>query len=237
MNTNPQHNNPLLNRFNDYRTKAINNIPFDNNNLIQSDIRIINNIASKINHNGGRSENKNIIKQMLKPVKVDQDNSDVMNRYEQREAIRKRAMEGDIGIKPTNIAYKPIVKDEVNKPIEEMTKEDLIVHRVVQGVDNDKKVLKKEFRAKNDIREKTNESLAIEFSIENYDRHKKAFEYNEAFIRNMAYEEKIFEDNKADCIEFYKRKQKEMEGNETLIDGVLRKLLDTGAISKDEIPS
>nr|AEX62953.1 hypothetical protein mv_R749 [Moumouvirus Monve] len=134
--------------------------------------------------------------------------------------------------------YKTIIKDKIiNKKVEEVKLEDLLVHKSVKGVDDDKDKFEKELKIKENEKEKINDELQIEFNIDNYDKHKKTFEYNATFIRNLAYEQNVFDENKQDCIEFYQKKQKEAEEGKQICDEILRNIIDEGIISKDELPT
>lgn len=224
--------NRLVDRFQQYRSGV--QVPFQNNQLINHDIRIINTLSEQMVPN---KRGENVIEQMLKPVTIGRANDDVMLSYKIREEIQQKASTGDIGIVITNAPYKAIIKEPINKAVGDITKEDLIVHKVVNGVDNNAQRFMQETSTKERERDSINKSLAIEFSIDNYNKHKKVFEYNESFIKNMAYEENLFDDSKKDCIAFYQKKQKELEDGRQVCDQVLRNLLDSGLISKDEIPS
>jgi hypothetical protein len=208
------------------------------------------NIVSPINTNQmnqtrqenpkNRVKNSNIIEEMLKPIKIKKDtntNKDVLPNYSVRNEIRKNAKKGKINIKITNAPYKNIIRDKIiTKKVEDIKQEDLIVHKVIPGVDDNIERFNKELKIMEDEKEKINDELEIEFHIDNYDTHKKNFEFKETFIKNLAFEQNTFDENKQDYVDFYKQKQKEAEKGIKLVDQVLENLIDEGIISKDELP-
>ena len=202
----------------------------------------LNNIPQKTQKNNGQGKvkNFNIIEDMLKPVKIKKDantNKDVDSNYCIRKNIQKNAKKGKINIKMTNAPYKSIIKDKIiTKKVEDIKEADLVVHKVIEGVDNDIKQFEKELKNKKDEKEKINDELKIEFHIDNWDAHKKNFEYKESFIRNLAFEENTFDENKQDYIDFYKQKQKEAEEGIKLVDQVLENFTE-GIIGEDELPT
>jgi hypothetical protein len=144
---------------------------------------------------------------------------------------------GKTGITITNTPYKVIMKDRiVNKKVEDVTLDDIIVHKVDKKIDADVNKFINDLTTKKKEIEKINQELNIEFNIDNYDKHKKKFEYKQTFIRNMAYDQNNQLETKQDFIEFYKKKQKEAEEGKKLCDDILRNIVDEGIISKEEIP-
>lgn len=183
-------------------------------------------------------KNSNIIKEMLKPQKIVKDGKDVLPSFIVRKQVQKQAKKGNIGIKMTNAPYKSIIKDKIiKKNVDDVKEEDLLVHKVEKGIDDDIDRFNRELDEKEEEKEKINEELQIEFHIDNYDRHKKKFEYKETFIRNIAFEENTFDETKQDYIEFYKQKQKEAEEGQKLCDEILHNIIDEGIINKDELPT
>ena len=181
---------------------------------------------------------KNIIEDMLKPQKIVKDNKDVKNNFKDRENEQELIKKGKKKFDITNAPYKVIIKDKiVTKKVEDVKKEDILVHKSIREIDADRKRFDTELSTKHIEKEKINDELKIEFNVDNYDTHKKSFEFKQTFIRNMAYEEKTFDQNKEDYIEFYRRKQKEEEDGKKLCDEILLNLVDEGIISKDELPT
>lgn len=218
--------NPLLSRFHQYRSTA--NVPFENNRLIQNDPRLMQPVTSSF-----ANKSENVIEQILKPVEITnvRNNTDVKFNYDARKKLRDQNEK----IEYTDTMYKAIIKQPLNKPLTEIEADDLIVHRV-SDVDKDIRIFTRDLENKKRSIQSENDALRIEYCEENYSKHKKAFEYNESFITNMAYEENLFDDNKKDCIEFYQKKQREQEEGKRACDQVLRDLMNRGLISEDEIP-
>lgn len=222
--------NPLLSRFQQFRSNT--HVPFDNNKLINSDPRLI---QTSRHEPSDPCSSVNVIEQILKPVDIKnvRNNDDVMFNYTAKKRIRDQT--GDIEYVDTQ--YKSIIKQPLNKPLSELKPEDLIIHKVDKKVDGDLSLFNKDLETKTHARKQDSLVLKQEYSDKNYSKHRKAFEYNESFIVNMAYEEKIFDDNKQDCIAFYQKKQRELEEGRKTCDQVLRDLMNKGLISEDEIPS
>ncbi|AVL94687.1 low complexity protein [Moumouvirus australiensis] len=210
-----------------------------NNYSTQQPINTSNNNNNNTKKNTSKSKKLNIIEEMLKPQVIIKDNKDVESNFKVRNQIREKILnKNEFDVKPTNMPYKTIIKDRIiNKKVEDVKLEDLLVHKSVKGVDDDKEKFEKELKIKENEKDKINDELQIEFNVDNYDKHKKSFEYNATFIRNLAYEQNVFDENKQDCIEFYQKKQKEAEEGKQLCDQILRNIIDEGIISKDELPT
>ena len=183
----------------------------------------------------------NIIEEMLKPQKITKDNSkDFDAKYKSKKEDYKLDDEGRLSkqFKVTNAPYKNIIKDKIiTKDVKQVKEEDLLVHKSVRAVDANREKFDKELELKIDEKDKINDELKIEFHIDNYDKHKKSFEWKETFIRNLAYEENTFDESKQDYIEFYRQKQKEAEEGKKLCDQILHGIIDEGIMSKDELPT
>lgn len=255
--------NPLVSHFNGYMAQNPNLVPFQNNQLINNNVHVMNNLTNSIRQHQmvqqnipmyqqqmrntptmmpkNIKKNANLIEEMLKPVKIvknENTNKDVNSNYRVRKDVQKQAKKGKINIKMTNTPYKNIIKDKIiTKNVEDVKEEDLLVHKSMRGIDDNIEKFKQELNIKEQEKQKINDELDIEFQIENYDKHKKKFEYKESFIKNLPYEEKTFNENKEDFIDFYKKKQKEAEEGMKLCDQVLHNMIDEGIISKDELPT
>lgn len=254
--------NPLLNQFNGYITENPNITPFQTNQLINNNVHIMNNLSNLIqqhknvqqkmneqnytksrfvsdtkSNQKNKKQNINLIEEMLKPQIIEKNNSDVSSNYQVRQNIQENAKSGKSNIKITNAPYKTIIKDKIiSKNVNDVKKEDLIVHKVVAGIDSNLEKFNNDLSIKKLEKEKVNDELNIEFHIDNYSKHKKKFEYKETFIRNMAFEQNTFDENKQDYIDFYRTKQKEAEEGKKLCDEILHRI-DTSIINKDELPT
>ena len=184
------------------------------------------------------TKNANIIKEMLKPQAIlKNDNKDVNIDYNNRNIIRKKAKKGEIDIEITNAPYKNIIKDKIiNKKWMDVTKEDLVVHHTDKAIDANPALFDKEVEMRETETETINTELNIEFHIDNYDRHKKKFDYKESFIKNMAFEQNTYDESKQDYVDFYRKKQKEAEEGQKICDQILHNIIDEGVIGTDELP-
>lgn len=215
----------------------------------QPNMNITNGMANNMQNNKAMSNitkgknilNSNIIEEMLKPVKIKKDGNtrmEVDSNYAVRKDVQKKAKKGKVNIAMTNAPYKNIIKDKiVMKKVEDVTESDIVVHRVIKGVDNNREEFDKKLEKIENEKDQINAELKLEFHIDNYDQHKKKFEFKESFIKNLPYEQNTFDDNKRDYIDFYKQKQKEEEEGIKVVDEVLKNLYDEGMISKDELPT
>ena len=196
-----------------------------------------NNRTSK-NKNNISNKAKNIIEDMLKPQKIVKDNKDVKNNFTDRQTEQELIKKGKKKFDITNAPYKVIIKDRIiTKKVEDVKQDDILVHKSIKSVDADRKKFDSELGIKKTEKEKINDELKLEFNVGNYDTHKKSFEFKQTFVRNMTYEEKTFDQNKGDYIDFYRKKQKEEEDGKKLCDEILLNLVDDGIISKDELPT
>lgn len=259
-------NNHLVSQFNGYQHQNPNMIPFQNNQLINQNVHVMNNlnnllqqqksleqnmpvyqqqlqsntsnmsnrISNKNKNGNARNRSTNIIEEMLKPQKIAKDNKDVATNYKASQTTRKDTI--DI----TNQPYKIIIKDKIDtilkKQWDKVVKKDLIVHTVTDADSNidefNKKVNKKQKKL-----EKINDEIEIDFHIDNFDSHKKKFEYKQTFIRNLAFESNTFDESKEDYIDFYKKHQKEAEEGKELCDNIIHNMIDTGLIKPEELPT
>lgn len=207
-----------------------------NSNTISNTTTNIPSNSSQTNKKNKNSKNKgmNIIEEMLKPQIIVKDNKDVDSNYKKRETQQNKKIELE---EITNAPYKIIIKDKiVTKKVNQVRHSDMLVHKATNA-DADKVKFTKDLKKKEIEVEKINDELKIEFNIDNYDKNKKKFDYKETFIKNLAYEQNTFDENKQDYIEFYKKKQKEAEEGQKLCDQILHNIVDEGIITKDELPS
>ena len=232
----------IMNNLNNYiyESKMIDS-PQNNNNIYNNN----NNTNKNANRQKTSVTNMNIIEKMLEPVKIIKDkksNSDIKSNFITRSKIQESAKNtkgcksGIIGIERTNAPYKAIIKDKIiSKPVTEVVEEDLIVHRTVKGIDDNVDNFVHDLNSKNSEVDKINDELKVEFDISNYDKHKRKFEYKQTFVRNLAYEENGFDENKTDCIEFYKKKQRDAEKGIETCDTIYKTLLDANIIDENEL--
>ncbi|MEM0354195.1 MAG: hypothetical protein QXW79_01300 [Thermoplasmata archaeon] len=184
-------------------------------------------------------KNYNIIEELLKPQKIVKNNKDIEANYKLIKDEYKLDDRGHLvkKFKITNAPYKNIIKDKiVTKKVEEVREEDLVVYKVNKKIDANPEKFNEDLKIKKNEKEKINEELKMEFHPENYSKHKKNFEYKETFIRNMTYNQNTFNEIKQDYIEFYRKKQREMEEGQKLCDQILH-TIDDNLINKNELPT
>ena len=206
-------------------------IPTNNNNI---------NTKNSSNKSNNKPKTTNIIEEMLKPQKIVKDNKDIDSNYKVSKDNYKVDEKGRLikKFKVTNAPYKNIIKDRIiSKKVEDITEDDMLVHKSIKEIDANIERFNEELDTKQGEKEKINDELKIEFHIDNYDKHKKNFEYKESFIKNLAFEQNTFDENKQDYIDFYRQKQKEAEEGQKLCDQILHNIVDDGVINKNELPS
>lgn len=194
-----------------------------------------------VGRSSGGKRNIDIIKDILKPVKIEKDPNaikEVKIAYDARHEAHTLFKEKKItGVKRTNMPYKIILRDHVvSKAVDDVVEGDLVVHRFVDGVDNNRRVFRRELRTVLKEGKKVDEELEMEYCPENREKHKTKFEYRQTFMKNMVYEAKTHEEGKKDFIEFYAQKQKEMEQQLHDCDRLIRELEDTGVLDASEMP-
>lgn len=235
-------NNSIINNFGQYANRQNAHVPFQNNKLINNNVHVVNTLnrtlhpkpASSLGRGG---KTTNIIEELLRPINVytsGDTQGEIKQKYEERRQMKEDALAGKMEYKITNVPYKNIIKDKViTKKIEDVTPEDIIVHRVVKEVDSDILKFKNDLDTKTNERREIDDEIKLEYSTANYNKHKKKYIYNKNFIRNLAYESS---DVKQDYIEFYKKKQEEQEKCIELCDEIIKKLVDDGYIDTNELP-
>jgi hypothetical protein len=247
--------NMLLKKFNE-RNNSTNNTPFHNNDLINKNVNVRNNLDAYArkremfakknqayiqtkNDDCDNSEIKHdIIHELLKPEIFSKEdpnrNADVHKNYDSRNQLLNDFKNKKEVINITNVPYKIILKDKIiTKKVDEVTLEDLIVHKIVIGEDDDINKFMKDCNDKKTEKKLQNNNMDLEYHQSNYNKHKKKFDYKASFITNLAYEENIT--CKEDCIDFYKRKQKEIEDNLQKCNEISKFMEDQGLLNDEEI--
>jgi len=225
--------NSLLKQFKNYQKKS-GEVPLQNNKLIYNNVHVANKLHEMVNKKTLKKtlekkyeKNTNIIDELLRPQKIEKNNYDLNYKM----VLSQR----DEKIEITNTPYKPILKDKiVTKPVHEVTEEDFIVYRPSKE-DRNLQKFHEDLKNKETLNLQLNKELGVEFHLDNYSIHKKNFEYKDTFIKNLCYDKDTPDGNKRDCIEYYKRIQKEAEEGQILCDKILHSL-DDSIINKNEIP-
>ena len=251
MYSNMANQNPLVNQFNGYMSQNPNSIPFQGNQLINQNVHVMNNLNSLLQQqrstslptarkkNTASKSNSNIIEDMLKPQKISKTNKDISPNYKIRQEEYKLDDSGKLSnqFKVTNSPYKNIIKDKViTKDVSSITENDLIVYKSNKTIDANPQRFNTELGLKELEKDQINTELKIEYHIDNYNRHKKNFEYNETFIQSVPYNQNTFDESKKDYIDFYCQKQKEAEEGKELCDKILHLIKDDGIVNTDELP-
>jgi len=227
-----QWNNPLLQNFNTYMNN--NPTPFQNNQLLNQNIHAMGAIndqlkqTPKTNQSRYRS-GKNIFDEMFKPEETKGDNRDITKHYKEREKNYAQKIE------PENIPYKIIIKDKP-APKKVKTGNDLMVHKSTL-LDSDIKKFELDLAQKKQEKKKINQELAINFSDDKRDVHQENFDIDGTYIKNASYTSNTFNENKEDYVEFYRKCQREAEEGKEMCDQIINKLLDTGLIKTEELPT
>lgn len=240
-------NNPLLKKFNQYHQNK-RKVPFQSNNLINQNVHVMNNLNNLIQEkrfpnrspNVSKAKpniNQNIIEDLLAPQEIIKDNSDILEKFKDAETEQINIINRTNDVKITNVPYKIIIKDNViNKPMEEITPEDIIVHHVNRDVDADPSRFNNDLEQMKKKLETINDDLKIEFDISHYDKHKANFEYKANFIKNLRCKEKTFLENKEDYMSFYAKVQQDAEEGKKLCDEILHQFIDQDFLPKEENP-
>ena len=172
---------------------------------------------------------KNLIDEIFKPEKIKCDNRDVIKNYKEREQVQFK------DIDPENIPYKIIIKDKVvTKPVRKS--KDLVVHESTDA-DRDINKFQKDLSVKKQEKKKINQELSIQFNENNRDTHQEKFDMDGTFIKNLSYSSNTFGENKDDYVDFYRKCQREAEEGKEMCDQIINKLVDTGLIKANELPS
>jgi hypothetical protein len=219
--------NALLNKFHHYDK----HVPFQNNQLIENNIHVLNNLNKIVkgqNINNEEKKNINIIEHILTPQKVNYNNTDINTNLKIKEQQRKEKIE------LTNIPYKPIIRDHpINKPI--TCPKDLAIYEVNKK-DADIEIFNSILNNKKKEYSIIDEELKTEYCLDNYSKHKQNFEYKETFITNLAYEDNTYDESKRDYLDFYRTKQKEIEEGKKICDEILHIINNEGIVNKEELP-
>lgn len=273
--------NPLINKFNTYKSDNESRIPFQNNKLINNNVNVsnyLNNLTTeyktarsnkvplkfreieknydriinadsddttntrnptnnnhdttKYNQSIGNLSNKSLIMQLLQPIKIDKSYNNCNKKIKELEAER---LDKEQSYKLTNMPYKNIIKDHVINKLD-ITVDDLIVYKFRDGIDDDIEEFMKKQKANELERNDTDSTLQIEYDWNNYNKHKKKFEFNESYIKNIAYQDKDFMENKIDSIEYFKQKQKEAQSAIKYMDEIIATLDNSDLVGKEELP-
>lgn len=266
MNYNPQLMNPLIQQHQVYSQQNPSYDPFAKNNMIKNNILVqdqLNNYRSayqpqnnvnphpridqlKTIEKNGSKKYKNVIEELLQPIKVGKDkNNDINDTYNERndEYRRNRDKKFSQEMLPTNLPYKTIIKDERYIPKKVVNSNDLIVHKVKRfeksadkkNCDDDPNIINAKHAHLYDKRKTQETSITIEYKPDDEESHRRNFDNKLASTMNINYENATHNGLKEDQIMFFKKKQKENEKNARDQDKLLRQLEKDGIIQQGEI--
>lgn len=252
--------NNLIKKFDNYSKNS--RVPFNNNNLINNNVHVKNNLNNLVkqkkmekqsgiqsgSQSGSQSGVQNSVKNSsnlkktdifddtFKTQKIVKENQDVMPSFKQLLSEIADTKNGKYKYTQTNKPYKPIIKDHIiTKNINEISKEDFIVYKVNKKVDANINNFNIDLNKKNTEKKDIDRELEIEYDQENFLNHKETFSHKETFIKNLAYEENSYQDNKTDCIDFYKKKQRELEDGKKMCDEILKNIINDEFIDESEL--
>jgi hypothetical protein len=179
---------------------------------------------------------------VIMPIKIEKKNEDVEPRYD----FVKGTWEHERAAawaKKTNQPYKIIIpqkKDESDKigfdykqKIIEGEKEKLTIHKVTE-LDKNRKKWDKEHRLKKRDHKELNKENKLTYSLDNYTKHKKNFDYEHIYTFKIKHIAKSHDDLKFDRIKYHEEKQKEREKGRLLKDKILESLDDDNIINEEE---
>lgn len=171
---------------------------------------------------------------VIKPVKIDRNNSDVVPDHQVRQEIydefkMKKEKEWK---KRTNQPYKAVLKnvlteDDYKKQFK--SKDDLIIHRVSQV---DKEGLDDKFDDFLDDIEIHDNELKTIYSVSKEAEHKKKFEYNHVSKYRIKETPSDHKQLKESHIDAFKKEQKRQEKGKKHQEDILDQLLDSGYLEE-----
>jgi hypothetical protein len=251
-------NNNLLNHYYNFQKQ---NIPFQNNSLLQNNPNF-NNYVKKLPRNMDREtwhriqQNKKKLERfenmkknnkfnnidnyidkktlqncVIKPITV--------NKLDKNE-IRRRYDDLSKEFNPklqkywkerTNQPYKNILKNEDYKK-KINKKEDLIVHKITN---EDKIGLMNEFDNLKNTLEKHDDELKVIYSTSKENEHFKKFRYNNKYKFRMKYNPADFNKMKKDKIKYYQKEQNKIEENKKTVDSLIEAALNNNILSKEDV--
>lgn len=177
---------------------------------------------------------------VIMPIKIEKKNDDVEPRF----CFVKGSWEHERDVawaKKTNQPYKNIIpqkadesdstgfdyKQKINKgEIEKLT-----IHKVTE-LDKNKKKFEKEHRVKRKTRKDLNSENKLTYSLDNYTKHKKYFDYEHIYTFRIKHDSKSHDDLKFDRIKYHEEKQKEREKNKIFKDRILELLDNDGVVNE-----
>ncbi len=171
---------------------------------------------------------------VIKPVKIDRNNSDVIQDHQVRKEIydefkMKKEKEWK---KRTNQPYKAVLKNvltEEDYKKQFKSKDDLIIHRVSQV---DKEGLDDKFDDFLDDIEVHDKELKTIYSVSKEAEHKKKFEYNHVSKYRIKETPSDHKQLKESHIDAFKKEQRRQEKGKKQQEDILNQLLDSGYIQE-----
>lgn len=265
-----RNNNPNMNRFHDqnmhqnnlvngYQNFKKNNMPFQNNSLLNNNPMFHN--AMNTNMRNKLTEQMEIIRKMEEMKRLNKVND--INKIFDKSALTKMIIQPleivkpnqkdtdiivsnykDVGItykdrtyletelwkKRTNQPYKNILKDQdYSKDFKK--NRDLIVCNLR---DVDKIHLMEEFQELKGMLEKHDEELKVVYSTSKQASYKEKFKYNNKSKFRIQYDPNDFKKLKKNKIEYYKKEQQKLEKDKKKLEEILEYVMNTDLVDKDD---
>lgn len=261
MNKNPNTNFVNNNLLSGYQNFQKNNLPFQNNPLLNNNPHFVNMVNNQqmqmmnlYNHMAKYKQaqemkkmqkssdvnnvfDKDLIHEsVIRPIKIVRDDPhELINSYNKRN--KDWTDERTIAWKErTNQPYKNVLKNEnYDKFIGRQGKIDvneLIVHKVT---DEDKIGILEELKDLRHSIEKHNSELKVIYSTSKEMEHKKKFEYIHRDKYRIKYDPKDYEGLRKDQLEYYKKEQQKLEKNKKNVMEVIESLLNKGILDEEDI--
>lgn len=193
-------------------------MPFANNKLIHNNPHVYQKLNDLLQNNHQTTndvKSTDLIKELLKPVQIRKGcaNNEVQSNYNARHDILINAKNGKMEIIP-----KQSCLDKSNSHC-------LPAHKIIKGLSDNLIQFNQDLERLQAERMAENDQLEIEFGIDNYAKHKKTFESKNSFIKNLTYN-RLNENNKLDCIQFYKQQEAQTQMNNQLMNEVFQLIND-----------
>lgn len=247
-------NNNLVSGYQNFQK---NNIPFQNNPLLNNNPQFMNMANNRqmqmdIYNNMMRYKKAQEMKKMhrsneidnvfdkalihesvIRPIKIiKEDSNDVINKFKKLDSNWESERQKGWSQR-TNQPYKNIIKSD-NRFLgrAKIEKEELIVHRVT---DADKIGLLEEFTDLVNILEKHNNELKIVYSTSKEMEHKKKFEYVHRDKYRIKYDPKDYGEMKKDQLDYYKKEQQKLEKDKKNVIDIIESLMNKGILKEEDI--
>lgn len=195
---------------------------------------------------------KQYTKNLLEPITVEEDNSEVSNKFNSMEAMREKEKKDEKVIdimtgkelRINNTPYKQIIIDkkyggnDYKKTHKRQTFiEDMIIHKVTD-VDKNIDKFKEELEEKEKKVKKHNKKLKKIYADEKKEEHMKKFEYRKTYVYEQAKETEQSSDHtdmKKNMLKNYEKQQKEWEKDNIKVSNLVQDLKNKGILTEEQM--